>query len=571
MNPPAARIESLTILIAEDNAADRLLLSTIVSRQGHRVLTAGNGLEAVALFETERPQLVLMDVMMPVMDGFEAARRIKQQAGEELVPIIFLTSLSETEALVQSLEAGGDDFLSKPYNRVILEAKINAMGRLHLLQRTVLEQRDLIVRHNEHLLNEQRVAKAVFDKVAHSGCLNASNVRYLQSPLALFNGDLLLAAYKPSGGMHVLLGDFTGHGLPAAIGAMPLAEVFYGMTAKGYPMADILREMNAKLKRILPVGVFCCATLLNLSFQRELVEVWNGGLPDGYLLRAASGERVALVSRHLPLGILEPAAFSDRCETYPLDIEDRIFLFSDGVLEASNKAGEMFGEARLLQLFERNRQPSALFDEIQRSLAQFRGAVQDDVSMLEVRLQPDSGLQCPPLAFSDSGVSSPLDWSVSFEFRAETLKHFNPLPHVLQLLLEVHDLRARRRAVYGARRTLFERPGTWRHRPRFDDEERRGGIRPLLPGAGQPPAGLARRLRAAAPGPGAAWRGGGRLLVRVEDSGEGFDVERALNAVERQERLCGRGLRLIRELSDRCQWSADGKVVSVEFFWSPQA
>lgn len=279
MNPPAARIESLTILIAEDNAADRLLLSTIVSRQGHRVLTAGNGLEAVALFETERPQLVLMDVMMPVMDGFEAARRIKQQAGEELVPIIFLTSLSETEALVQSLEAGGDDFLSKPYNRVILEAKINAMGRLHLLQRTVLEQRDLIVRHNEHLLNEQRVAKAVFDKVAHSGCLNASNVRYLQSPLALFNGDLLLAAYKPSGGMHVLLGDFTGHGLPAAIGAMPLAEVFYGMTAKGYPMADILREMNAKLKRILPVGVFCCATLLNLSFQRELVEVWNGGLP----------------------------------------------------------------------------------------------------------------------------------------------------------------------------------------------------------------------------------------------------------------------------------------------------
>ncbi|KQJ62010.1 chemotaxis protein CheY [Pseudomonas aeruginosa] len=570
MNPPAARIESLTILIAEDNAADRLLLSTIVSRQGHRVLTAGNGLEAVALFETERPQLVLMDVMMPVMDGFEAARRIKQQAGEELVPIIFLTSLSETEALVQSLEAGGDDFLSKPYNRVILEAKINAMGRLHLLQRTVLEQRDLIVRHNEHLLNEQRVAKAVFDKVAHSGCLNASNVRYLQSPLALFNGDLLLAAYKPSGGMHVLLGDFTGHGLPAAIGAMPLAEVFYGMTAKGYPMADILREMNAKLKRILPVGVFCCATLLNLSFQRELVEVWNGGLPDGYLLRAASGERVALVSRHLPLGILEPAAFSDRCETYPLDIEDRIFLFSDGVLEASNKAGEMFGEARLLQLFERNRQPSALFDEIQRSLAQFRGAVQDDVSMLEVRLQPDSGLQCPPLAFSDSGVSSPLDWSVSFEFRAETLKHFNPLPHVLQLLLEVHDLRARGGALYTVLAELYS--NALEH-----------GVIGLDSTMKSDAAGFARyyqervsRLQALRDGyvrlhlDLAPHGAGGRLLVRVEDSGEGFDVERALNAVERQERLCGRGLRLIRELSDRCQWSADGKVVSVEFFWSPQ-
>jgi len=295
--------DRLVVLIAEDSPADRMLLSTIVAREGHRVLTAANGLEAVALFEQERPQLVLMDALMPVMDGFEAARRIKQMAGEALVPVIFLTSLTESEALVRCLEAGGDDFLAKPYNRVILVAKIKAMERLRRLQATVLEQRDLIARHNEHLLSEQRVAKAVFDKVAHSGCLDAPNIRYLQSPHALFNGDLLLAAYNPSGDMYVLLGDFTGHGLPAAIGAMPLAEVFYGMAAKGHSMPEILREMNAKLKRILPVGVFCCATLASVSFQRRTLKVWNGGLPDGYLLRA-DGSREPLVSRHLPLGVL---------------------------------------------------------------------------------------------------------------------------------------------------------------------------------------------------------------------------------------------------------------------------
>ena len=91
----------LTVLIAEDSPADRMLLSTIVSRQGHRVLTAANGLEAVALFQQEQPQLVLMDALMPVMDGFEAARRIKQLAGQTLVPIIFLTSLTETDGLVE--------------------------------------------------------------------------------------------------------------------------------------------------------------------------------------------------------------------------------------------------------------------------------------------------------------------------------------------------------------------------------------------------------------------------------------------------------------------------------------
>src|SRR3990167_4004630 len=119
-----------------------------------------------------------------------------------------------------------------------------------------------------------------------------------------------------------------------------------------YSLAEVLREINAKLKRILPVGVFCCATVLNISFQRQVVEVWNGGLPDGYLLRG-SGERLPLVSRHLPLGVLEPSAFNDKYEGYPLALGDRVFLLSDGVLEACNPQGELFGEARLLEVFAR--------------------------------------------------------------------------------------------------------------------------------------------------------------------------------------------------------------------------
>ena len=131
--------EPLTVLIAEDSAADRLLLSGIVRRQGHAVLLAANGAEAVELYRQACPHLVLMDALMPVMDGFDAARQIKQLAGETLVPIIFLTSLSEDEGLARCLEAGGDDFLAKPYNQVVLAAKIKAMDRLRRLQATVLE------------------------------------------------------------------------------------------------------------------------------------------------------------------------------------------------------------------------------------------------------------------------------------------------------------------------------------------------------------------------------------------------------------------------------------------------
>ncbi|WP_300654899.1 fused response regulator/phosphatase [Pseudomonas sp.] len=557
----------LSILIAEDNAADRMLLSTIISRQGHRSLTASNGLEAVALFEQERPQLVLMDALMPVMDGFEAARRIKQMAGEELVPIIFLTSLTEGEALVRCLEAGGDDFLAKPYNRVILEAKINAMDRLRRLQDTVLQQRDLIAQHNEYLLNEQRVAKAVFDKVAHSGCLAAPNIRYLQSPYALFNGDLLLAAFKPSGGMHVLLGDFTGHGLPAAIGAMPLAEVFYGMTAKGYSLTEILREINAKLKRILPLGVFCCATLLNISFQRRVVEVWNGGLPDGYVLRASGGARVPLVSRHLPLGILDSAAFNDHYEVFPLELGDRIFLLSDGVLEARNQQGELFGEMRLHRVFAANRQPALLFAEIQQALLSFRGELQDDVSLVEISMVEEGSQSRGPLIFTGSGQHSPLDWSASFEFRGETLRRFNPLPFLLQLLIEVEGLRPQGGAIYSVLAELYS--NALEHGVLGLDSSLKCNAEGFAEYYLQRSTRLAQlrdgyvrfHLRLLPES------GGGRLIIRVEDSGSGFDGQAILEQQLRIDRLCGRGLALIRQLSERCTWPVDGQGVSVEFSW----
>jgi CheY-like chemotaxis protein len=564
-------LESLTILIAEDSAADRMLLSSIVRRQGHEVLTAANGAEAVEAFRQQRPQLVLMDAMMPVMDGFEAARQIKELAGQTLVPIIFLTSLSENEALARCLEAGGDDFLAKPYNQVILAAKIKAMDRLRRLQATVLQQRDQIARHHDYLLNEQRVAKAVFDKVAHSGCLNAPNIRYLQSPYALFNGDLLLAAFTPAGDMHVLLGDFTGHGLPAAVGAMPLAEVFYGMTAKGYGLPETLREMNAKLKRILPVDMFCCATLMCLSFQRRSVEVWNGGMPDGYLHSIASGERTPLTARHLPLGVLSPQTFDDRTEVFPMALGDRVFLLSDGVVDTCDANDQSFGVERLQQVFAANRQPDLLFEEIEQALRDFRGEARDDVSMVEISLLEPAQLTPPALVYSDSGQSCPLDWSVSFEYRAATLKRFNPLPYLLQLLLEVHGLRAQSGALYSVMAELYS--NALEH-----------GVLGLDSSLKRDASGFARyyqqrntrldelqdgfvrvHLQVTPDGE------GGRLVIRVEDSGKGFDVERVMERPVDPVRLSGRGVSLIRQLGRNARWSDDGRCARVEFYWEALA
>jgi serine phosphatase RsbU (regulator of sigma subunit) len=454
---------------------------------------------------------------------------------------------------------------------VILAAMIKAMDRLRRLQATVLEQRDLIARHHDYLLNEQRVAKAVFDKVAHAGCLKAPNIRYLQSPYALFNGDLLLAAFTPVGDMHVLLGDFTGHGLPAAVGAMPLAEVFYGMTAKGFGLSQTLREMNAKLKRILPVDMFCCATLLCLSFQRRSVEVWNGGMPDGYLHSIATGERTPLKARHLPLGVLSPQTFDDRTEVLPMAVGDRVFLLSDGVLDTCDTLDQLFGVERLQRVFAANRQPDELFAEIEQALRDFRGEARDDVSMVEVSLLEAAQVSPPALVYSDSGQSCPLDWSVCFEFRAATLKRFNPLPYLLQLLLEVHGLRAQSGALYSVLAELYsnalehgvlgldsslkrDASGFTRYYQQRNTrlDELQGGF-------------IRVHLQVTPKGE------GGCLTVRVEDSGKGFDVDRVLQLPADGVRLSGRGIGLIRQLSRNAHWSDEGRSARVEFFWEALA
>ncbi|MFJ3484477.1 SpoIIE family protein phosphatase [Pseudomonas sp. NPDC090202] len=563
--------ERLLILVADDNASDRMLLSAIVSRQGHEVLTASDGAEAVEVFERFSPQLVLMDAMMPVMDGFEAARRIKELAGESLVPIIFLTSLSEDEGLARCLDAGGDDFLAKPYNQVVLAAKINAMNRLRLLQETVLQQRNLIARHHKYLLNEQRVAKAVFDQVAHSGCLSAPNIRYLQSPYALFNGDLLLAAWTPSGNMHLLLGDFTGHGLPAAVGAMPLAEVFYGMTAKGYGLAETLREMNAKLKRILPVDMFCCATLLCVNFKQQLLEVWNGGLPDGYLLHGDGREHTPLVSSHVPLGVLGAGSFDVKTQVYPFGPGDRVFLLSDGVVDSADENGELFGTRRLQNVLVGNRNPALLIEEVQWALARFRGQARDDVSMVEVVYREPEQLGPPSVIYTDSGDSSPLDWCAAFEFRGATLKRFNPLPYLLQLLQEVHGLRLQSGDLYIVLTELYS--NALEH-----------GVLGLDSSLKRDAEGFARYYQQRAERLDALQDGfvrldfqvvpegsGGRLVVKVQDSGAGFDAETVLARPQAVNELSGRGLCLVRQLCDESHWSADGRTARVEFAWEALA
>lgn len=562
-------LRNLKILVADDTDADRLILETIVRKEGHHVFSARNGLEAVDIYRQERPDIVLLDALMPELDGFEAARQIKQLAGDELVPIIFLTSLQDTDSLVSCLDAGGDDFLSKPYNRVILKAKIKSFNRMRGLHNTMIMQRDQLSQHHRRLLQEQTVAKQVFDNVAHSGCLNANNVRYFLSSLAVFNGDVLVAGMRPNGNMMVLLGDFTGHGLPAAIGAMPLASTFYGMVNKGFSMSDVLREINKKLKSILPVGLFCCATMIDFNFRKKRIKVWNGGLPAGMVYRK-DGSVIPLRSTHLPLGVLAEKSFKDDTQVINLDSGDRVFMWSDGIHEARNAQGEMFGEERLLQLFEENECNQTAFDEILLGVKNFIGSGEqdDDLSMIEICMDAPENLSIPSASSGKLQQHGQVEWELRFEVKPTSFKTFDPLPFLLNILTEEPDLRGFSGSLYTILAELYS--NALEH-----------GVLGLGGDIKKTPEGFAnyymqreKLLNEITTGfvhiyfAYSSNLDGGSLTLRVEDGGKGFDFSSRQGKELSITGYSGRGISLVEKLCKTVRYYGCGNKVEVVFEWA---
>ena len=375
------------VLVADDNPINRKLLREFLRRDGYQVLEAANGSEAVSLFEARDVDFVFMDVMMPVLDGYEAVRRIKELCHKKgrFCPVLFVTAASDDRALADCIACGGDDFLTKPFNHTIMRAKIRALERTRDLYDLVRRQKDELAEHHEHLCQQHEIAERTFGKLMRSGHLDAPNLRHILIPVSITSGDLLLAAYRPDGVQHVLLGDFTGHGLAAAMGAIPVTDTFQSMTHKGFAIDQIAAEINRKLKANLPVGLFMAACLLSLDSRNGRLCIWNGGVPDVLITSPGGGVHTRLGSRHLPLGILEDEVFDAELDCACVRVGDRIYAYSDGLIEAQNSNGDLIGEERLQDLLS---EPDVAddFDNICAFLDGFRqGQVQqDDITLMEI-------------------------------------------------------------------------------------------------------------------------------------------------------------------------------------------
>lgn len=553
-------------LIVDDEKTNRLILKSLLVKQGYETIEAVNGQQAIDLFHQENPSIIFMDVMMPVLDGYEATRQIKAASANHFVPIIFLTAMSDEEALAQCIEAGGDDFLVKPYDKLILQSKIRSMQRIAVLNREVQGMYSMIHR-------EQEIAESVFVNAIQSSNIENPHIRQVVRPAGIFSGDMVLSAYSPSRDLFFLTGDFTGHGLLAALGAMPVSEVFRAMTTKGFSPEEILAGINKKLKAMLPVGMFFGAQLVVVNHDLEHVRVFNAGMPDVIIVDGETQKiKHRLTSTGLPLGVAAGIDPKEILQYAPISYNDKILMHSDGLTEARNSADEEFGSRRLFEAIEQAPR-DRIFDQVFRDLDRFCGnftTQADDVTLVEITCVHDVLPEIEVHDFikpSTHMIGDRGEWKLTMRFNGSRLRETNPVPILVNYLMEMEELEDERQSLFTVMTELYVNA--------LDH-----GVLGLDSSLKADPAGFesyfqTRESRLANLDSGyvifnlSVEQESTRrsVLLRIEDSGGGFDYQNH-NPSEADTALAGRGILLIQDLCESLEYHGKGNIAIARFSWN---
>ncbi|MEO5343081.1 MAG: SpoIIE family protein phosphatase [Gammaproteobacteria bacterium SHHR-1] len=509
----------------------------------------------------QRPEAVL--IQAPAEDAadawqglLDALRHLRELAAAE--PLVLLLGQVTTARAEAFIQAGGDDLLP--------DAEEASLFRLRLSHHcSCLQRRQELVGYRALVAREEAVAQTVLASVVRDDLQQElSNLRWRLSPRALYNGDLILAAKSPMGKIYLLLGSFPGYGLAASIGVLPVAEIFYTMTAKGFGLVDILLEINQRLKALLPSEGFFAASLLEIDLEQGGGAIWNGGL-SCMLLQRADGAAQRLGSQHTPLAILDNAQLGRGLEPFTLQQGDHLLLATGGRGQQPSEALPwpiaLDGLAACL-----GPDLEQTLEQVSQHLRQRLG--RDEISLLVLRM--GARLARKPAGEREilRGGGSSTCWHYDILLDPDTLRNLDPRPMLTQLLVEVQGLQDHREQLYTLVAELFS--NALEH-----------GVLRLDSGLKSSPEGFAeyyqereQRLEQVQQGfvrfsldhqPSSD---GGILSMEVEDSGPGFDYQNKGQGSLALDGLSGRGIGLIRKMAEDVVYFSPGNRVKITYPWT---
>jgi sigma-B regulation protein RsbU (phosphoserine phosphatase) len=342
------------------------MLADILTFKGYQVVTAAGGREGLAKVESEMPDLVLLDVMMPDLDGYAVCRAIRAKPETAILPVVMVTALDPAQERVKGLDAGADDFLSKPINQPELLARVRSLLRIKQFHDQVQSQASELAEWNRTLETRVQAAQVQLiekERLEHELQLAADIQRsILPDELPEVDGFSFGACILPArqiGGdfydvfrigddeMGLLIGDVADKGVPAALFMARTHALIMAEADKGISAGEVIALVNRHITRMHKTTQFVTVLygILNLK-THELNYARAGHEPPLVLTADARVERLPH-NRGVPLGLMENIVIDQR--SVVLSPGTTLLMYTDGMLDCRNANGEPFGLERIKQ------------------------------------------------------------------------------------------------------------------------------------------------------------------------------------------------------------------------------
>jgi phosphoserine phosphatase RsbU/P len=329
--------EGNPILVVDDDAASRHLLARTLSVAGYSCVVAGSGEEALERVRREPPSLLLLDYDLPDLDGAAVLKNLRDDPSPDIaqIPTIMLTGHGGEESEVHCLEAGADDFVTKPVHPAVLKARIETQLRLRSMRDQVVEQNEQLEAWRESLEEDlaaaQRTQRSLIPQ--RPPALAGWEVAAFYRPVIQVGGDIYGWLRLRDGRMLFWIADATGHGASAALLTTLAKLLFHHAGVENDAPAEIMRAVDRDFRSILSARSFMTAMCVALDPGSGAASIVGAGHPP-LLVARRGGPTEAIASASPPLGLLEAPNFRET--TLQLGGGDMFLLYTDGLYATSN-------------------------------------------------------------------------------------------------------------------------------------------------------------------------------------------------------------------------------------------
>jgi sigma-B regulation protein RsbU (phosphoserine phosphatase) len=406
------QVEKQTVLVVDDTPANiKVLMETL--KDDYRIVAAVNGQRALQLAASDpNPDIILLDVMMPEMDGYEVCAKLKADAKTRDIPIIFVTAMSDTQDETKGLELGAVDYITKPISPPVVSARVK--NHLELRQaREILKNQNLILeqRVEERTREVLELQKSEFElRVAKEKVENELNIaaqiqkgilpssfpaypdrkefelHAFMRPARYIGGDFYDFFFIDDNTLALVMADVSDKGVPAALFMMVSRTLINSLAVDNRSPSAVLEKANNIMCRNNDSGMFVTVFLAFYDVSSGKLTATNGGHSASLIIDRDGTSREWATTHGPALGFMEELHYKE--ETVDLKVGQTLFLYTDGVTEAMSPGNELFGLDRLQELLKRKHdfKLDRLCSDIEISLSEFQEDQQfDDITMLALK------------------------------------------------------------------------------------------------------------------------------------------------------------------------------------------